>query len=69
MNGLEVLRKLAVADTTDQEDDELMQAVLRHIGFKQARVVCGIVYLKGKGTIEAPPTSIRAVARNILDRV
>jgi hypothetical protein len=69
MNGLEVLQKMAQADTTTEDDDELMQALLRHVGFKQARVVCGIVYLKGRGTLDAPPTSIRTVAKSLLNRL
>ena len=66
MNGLEILQRLAKSESTDENDDVMMQTILRHVGFKQARVVCGIVYLKGHGTIDAPPASIKQVANNIL---
>lgn len=69
MNGLELLEKLATAESTDSDDDEMMQMLLRRIGFKRAVVVCGIVYLKGKGTIDAPPMSMQVIAKNILSKV
>lgn len=43
-----------------------MQIILRRIGFPKAIVVLGIVYLEGKGTIEAPPTIIHTIAKMIL---
>ena len=37
--------------------------------FPRAKVTCGIVYLEGRGTLEAPPASIHQIARMILDAI
>ena len=56
------LKDLSLKNTSDDTDAAKMQAVLRKIGFSDAVCVLGVVYLEGKGTIGAPPTSIHSVA-------
>lgn len=61
------LEDLANRTQSGDEDSTKMQNFLRHIGFGRAVVVLGIVYLEGKGTLEAPPASIHSIARMILN--
>lgn len=61
----EFITRLAEADKSSETDSRYMQSLLRKLGFVQARVVGGIVYLEGRGTITAPPTSIHTIAQNI----
>jgi hypothetical protein len=60
---------LASASTSSEIDSKKMQNVLRLVGFPSAIVVFGIVYLEGKGTLEAPPMSIHAVASMLLKTI
>ena len=62
----EWMERLAVTNECDDEDERMMLVVLRKIGFPNAKVVYGIVYLEGKGTLEAPPADIHTIARMIL---
>lgn len=58
----------SVANTTQSsdEDSRMMENLLHKAGFSLARVVVGIVYLVGEGTIDFPPTDIHSMARMIL---
>jgi hypothetical protein len=56
---------VATKETTSESDGITMQGLLRKVGFPLAKVVYGIVYLEGKGTIKFPPTSIQAVANSL----
>ena len=62
MKVKEWLENLSKADTSTEQDAEIMQGVLHKAGFSKARVVAGVVYMEGKG----PPVDIHTVARNIL---
>jgi len=57
------LEKLATTDTSQEADWEKMTNLLRRFGFTKAVCTCGIVYLEGHGTPEAPPTDIHSIAR------
>ena len=67
MSWKEWLKTIREADTSTEEDSRLMQTLLRQLGYPHARVVSGIVYAEGKGTIDSPPTSIHTWARVILE--
>ena len=69
VNGLEVIERLASSDACDQNDERMMEAILHKMDFPHAKVTCGIVYLEGRGTLEAPPASIHQIARMILDAI
>lgn len=62
----EWLKELADNGMSTESDSAKMQNLLHTIGFSSARVVLGIVYLDGKGTLEAPPISIHAIAKQLL---
>lgn len=62
----EMLEQISVAKSTSDSDWIGMQHFLRSIGFPKARVVYGVVYLEGRGTMSAPPAGISSVARMIL---
>ena len=62
----EWLKELADNGMSTESDSAKMQNLLHTIGFSAARVVLGIVYLDGKGTLEAPPISIHAIAKQLL---
>lgn len=62
----EWLDAISKATVSTERDSLLMQNLLRRVGFPVAVVVCGVVYLDGEGTPEAPPTDIHTVARMIL---
>jgi len=49
-------------------DDQMMERVLKSLGFVHARVASGVVYLEGKGTVCSPPLDIHSVARMILSQ-
>ena len=63
----EWLQGLADTNTSSEQDSAKIQNLLRRVGFSRAVVVVGIVYLEGRGTIDAPPTSINSVAKMILE--
>ena len=61
------LEELASKNESSEDDSLKMQILLRRNGaFPSAVVVLGIVYLDGRGTIEAPPTSIHSMAKMLL---
>jgi hypothetical protein len=61
----EWLMSLSNSTASTNEDSERMEILLHRIGFPEARVVCGIVYLMGHGTLDAPPMSIHTIAKAI----
>lgn len=63
------LTKLAESTISTEVDALMMQRILRALKYPSARVVSGIVYLDGVGTIQHPPMSINTVARMILQGV
>lgn len=48
------------------EDGMYMQLLLRKFGFKKVKILAGVVYLEGIGSMEAAPISLREVAREIM---
>ena len=60
------VEEIAAGNTSTERDGQIMQAILRRLNFPSAVVTCGIVYLEGQGTIDAPPTDIHSIARMIL---
>ena len=63
----EWLQSLARTTISDEADDRQMRNLLRnYLGFREAVVTAGIVYLEGKGSMEYPPTSIHTVASELL---
>ena len=63
------LESLAVSNISTDKDDTKMRNLLRRIGFPQAICICGVVYMEGHGTIDAPPTSIHGIAQALVKRV
>ena len=66
MTVKEWLVSLANTNQSTDQDSAKMQNLLHRVGFGSAVVTCGIVYLNGHGTIEAPPTSLHAIAKMLL---
>jgi hypothetical protein len=62
MTKLAQLRKLASSNLSDIDDEKFMLEILKKCGFPETKITCGIVYLKGQGTIEYPPQSINKMA-------
>ena len=62
------LEELASSNQSLDLDSSKMQNLLHRVGFSSAIVTCGIVYLEGKGTIEAPPTSIHTIAKWLMSK-
>ena len=69
LDVIDFLSELSNSNTSNQEQNALMEILLRRLDFNRAIVVYGIVYLEGKGTIGSPPTSINSVARMVLKMV
>ena len=69
MKTIEWLEKIATTNTSSEEDDKIMRFVLNGLGFTNANVVCGIVYLEGRGTLKSPPTSIQSIAKVLLSKM
>jgi len=65
-NVKEILERLVNTSSSSESDSRFMQVILNKCGFHEAVVVSGIVYLEGRGTFEAPPTSIQSVAQILL---
>ena len=63
------LSELSNGNTSNQEQNAIMEILLRRLNFNRAIVIYGIVYLEGKGTIRSPPTSINSVAKMVLKMV
>ncbi len=62
------LESLATSNESGDNDGVKMQNLLHRIGFPSAVVTCGIVYLDGQGTIDAPPTAINSIAKMLVSR-
>lgn len=62
---LEWLQELATAKQSSDIDSKKMQNLLHKMGFGNAVVIYGVVYLEGKGR----PTSIHSVAKEILSAI
>ncbi len=62
------LEELAGDLVSTNQDSKRMANILHRVGFPSAVVVCGIVYLKGQGTIEAPPMSIHSIAKMLVKK-
>lgn len=62
----EWLAKVRDADSSSENDAIRMQNLLRRVGFPKARVVLGIVYPEGEGTLDFPPMTIQGIAKKIL---
>ena len=62
----DVLERLSRTSSSTRDDDEKMEYVCHRIGFPNAVVTSGIVYLEGHGTLESPPADIHTVAKQIL---
>jgi hypothetical protein len=69
LDVIDFLSELSNSDTSNQEQNAIMEILLRRLDFNKAIVIYGIVYLEGKGTRSAPPTSINAIAKMILKMV
>ena len=63
---LEVIKELSEKNTSDENDSMVIQYILRKIGYSNAIVTCGIVYLEGHGTINSPPSDINSMAKTLL---
>ena len=63
------LSELSNSNSSNQEQNAIMEILLRRLDFHRAIVLYGVVYLEGKGTIGSPPTSINSVARMVLKMV
>ena len=62
----EWLDSLAARTASYGSDDIRMQNFLHMIGITNAICVYGIVYMEGKGTVNAPPVDIHTVARWVI---
>jgi len=62
------LEELAGNTQSSEHDSTKMVNLLRKVGFPQAVVTCGIVYLEGNGTIDAPPMSIHGMAKMLVEK-
>jgi len=65
MNNREWLLNLKDTNTSGPDDETLMEALLRKVGFPKARCTCGMVYIEGTG----PATDIHSMAGYILRMV
>jgi hypothetical protein len=66
---VDVIKRLATTNTSTKRDEIVIEYVLKELGYANARVVSGIVYLDGRGTLQNPPTSIHAVAKALMPLV
>ncbi len=62
----QVIKELSEKNSSTENDSMVIQYVLRKMGFNNAIVTCGIVYLEGHGTINSPPTDINTIAKTLL---
>ncbi len=63
---LQWLEGLAESSESSERDSRMMENVLHRVGWPAARVVIGVVYLDGRGTLENRPMSIHSVAKMLL---
>ena len=59
------LKRLAEGTSCTEQDERLVQSLLRFIGMPRAVVTCGIVYPEGTGQ----PFSIHSIAKQLLTAV
>ena len=64
--GREILNRLANTESSSESDSGFMQMVLHKLGFNNAIVTSGIVYIDGKGTLENPPMDIHSYAKALI---
>ena len=69
LDVIDFLSELSNSNTSNQEQNAIMEILLRRLDFNNAIVLYGVVYLEGRGTRSAPPTSINAVAKMVLKMV
>ena len=69
LDVIDFLSELSNSNTSNQEQNAIMEILLRRLDFNKAVVIYGVVYLEGRGTRSAPPTSINAVAKMVLKMV
>ncbi len=62
------LEELATSNTSTEVDSSKMQNLLHRVGLSKAIVTCGIVYLDGHGTVDAPPTSLHSIAKMLVSK-
>ena len=63
---LQWLEGLAESSESSERDSQMMENILHRVGWPAARVVIGVVYLDGHGTLENRPMSIHSVAKMLL---
>lgn len=61
------LEELSSGNTSTDTDDTRLETLLHQVGFPKARCVCGICYLEGRGTLNAPPMPIQQIAKMLVD--
>ena len=61
----DVIKRLAETTSSSEDDGRLIEKFLPLLGYNNARVVCGVVYMEGSGN----PISIHSTAKMILDVV
>ena len=66
MTVKEWLHSVAETSKSSEKDSRMMANLLHRVGFPSAKVVVGIVYLEGRGTMDAPPMSIHSIAKMLL---
>ena len=59
----EWLNNLADSDSSTEKDSTMLQNMLRRVGYSNAKVTYGIVYLSGYGN----PESIHKVAKELVN--
>ena len=62
----EWLGLVMTGEPTTEEDDVYMENLLHRAGVSKAKVVSGLVYLDGKGTVKCPPYSLQQIAKGLL---
>jgi len=69
LDVIDFLSELSNSNSSNQEQNAIMEILLRRLDFHRAIVLYGVVYLEGRGTRSAPPTSINAIAKMVLKMV
>ena len=69
LDVIDFLSELSNSNTSNEGQNAIMQRLLRQLDFNNAIVIYGVVYLEGRGTRSAPPTSINAIAKMVLKMV
>lgn len=62
----DILRRLATTNTSTDRDSAIMESLLHKMDFPRAKVVLGVVYLEGHGTLTCPPYDLHSCAKMIL---